>query len=115
MMTRRFFAGASVVAVLSGCTELPQDVATRETTPAPPPLPPLPDHYGPINDEPFPIPAIPEGVIPPRLWRQFVANPFPDDAPGTIVVDPDAGLLHLVEDRNTAMRYGAGTGAAAFG
>lgn len=78
-----------------------------------PTLPPLPPFYGAVTDEPYPVPAVPEGVVPPRLWRQEVPNPFPDEASGTIIVDPDAGFLHLVQTRETAMRYGAGTGAAA--
>ncbi|MDO8962334.1 MAG: L,D-transpeptidase family protein [Methylophilus sp.] len=42
-----------------------------------------------------------------------MASPFPDEQAGTIIVDPDAGYLHLVQPRKTARRYGAGTGAAA--
>ncbi len=57
---------------------------------------------------------MPEGVVPHRLWRQEVSNPYPFDAPGTIVVDPGEGFLHLIENEGRAMRYGAGTGAAAF-
>lgn len=52
--------------------------------------------------------------MPPHLWRQEVENPFPVKAEGTIVVDPDAGFLHLVQLRGSAMRYGAGTGAATY-
>ena len=73
--------------------------------------PALPDFYGAVTTEPFPVPAVPPGVVDPRLWRQFVANPFPQDAPGTVVVDPGAGYLFLVGDDGRALRYGAGTGA----
>lgn len=114
MLTRRIFAVAGATALLSACAR------PARLTEAPPPdvpavpLLPLPDFYGAVTDEPFPVPAVPQGVVPPHLWRQRVENPFPGAAPGTIVVDPDAGLLHLVESDGQAMRYGAGTGRDAF-
>lgn len=112
MMTRRVFAAFGAVAALDACARTP-DVAP----PAPPPaeiIPPLPAHYGAIYDEPYPIAAVPEGIVPARLWRQQVENPYPYEKEGNIVIDPDAGYLHLIEKDGTAMRYGAGTGAAAF-
>lgn len=114
MITRRLFVAAGSAAALSACAGPTPDIAARAAGPASPILPPLPDFYGAVLDEPYPVPAVPEGVVPPHLWRQEVDNPFPDEAPGTIVIDPDAGLLHLVADARRAMRYGAGTGAAAF-
>lgn len=110
MLTRRLFVAAGAAASLSAC--LP-----KEPPPAPPAAPvhpPMPAFYGAVTDEPHLIPAVPEGVVAPHLWRQEVANPFPKEKPGTIIVDPDAGYLHLVQDAETAMRYGAGTGAAAY-
>lgn len=112
MLTRRLFVAAAPALALSACIRPPEPPPA-----APPPQPvwpPLPAFYGAVTDEPFPVPAVPEGVVDPRLWRQQVANPYPDDAPGTIVVDPAQGYLHLIESRETAMRYGAGTGAAAY-
>jgi hypothetical protein len=53
-------------------------------------------------------------VVPEHLWRQRAGNPFPDEQPGTIVVDPDARLQHLVEGPDTAMRYGVGTGSDGY-
>lgn len=109
MLTRRSFVAAGAAASLSACA--------RPVAPAPEPdpiIPPLPPFYGAVTDEPYPVPAVPEGVVPPRLWRQEVENPFPDEAKGTIIVDPDAGFLHLVQSHETAMRYGVGTGAAAY-
>lgn len=110
MFTRRAFLATGVASTLSACLQTPE---AAETAPPPPP-PTLPAFYGAVTDEPFPIPAVPPGVVAPDLWRQSVANPFPDERPGTIIVDPDAGLLHLVTSHDSAMRYGAGTGAAAF-
>lgn len=112
MLTRRFFVAAGAAASLSACVR-PADPPAVASEPAAV-LPPLPAFYGAVTDEPYPIPAVPEGVVPPHLWRQEVENPFPGEKVGTIIVDPDAGYLHLVQSRETAMRYGAGTGAAAY-
>lgn len=117
MLTRRTLFSGGAAAFLTACGRAPQDEFETVDTALPsakPALPPLPTHYGPITDEPFFIPAVPENVVPPHLWRQEVDNPFPFDTVGTIVVDPDAGFLHLIGDHGRAMRYGAGTGAEAF-
>lgn len=113
MMTRRVFIAAGSSVALSACATNPQLVSPAEE-PKTENFPPLPPHYRAITNEPYPIPAVPEGVVAPRLWRQEVDNPFPLETPGTIVVDPNAGFLHLIGDDGHAMRYGAGTGAAAF-
>ncbi len=111
MITRRSLLATGAAAALSACAKsapvqpIAQAPAFREATPK------LPDFYGPVDDKFF-IPAVPEGVVPQRLWRQVVANPFPEHEEGTIVVDPDAGYLHLIQDDGNALRYGVGTGAA---
>lgn len=79
-----------------------------------PPIPPLPDLYGAITDKLHPIPAIPEGVLSPDLWRQEVATPWPNQNAGTIVIDPDAAILYFVEAGGSATRYGVSVGAAGF-
>jgi hypothetical protein len=101
MLTRRRFAGGLGLMALGACApQLPMApplaFAGAAPPPASPPAPSLPAFYGAIPDEPFPVPAVPEGVVHPRLWRQEVANPYPAEAPGTIVVDPSAGYLHLL-------------------
>lgn len=116
MITRRsFLSAASMAVVLTGCSSVGSRSALvanlAETEPV---LPALPPHYGPIPSEPYPIPAVPEGVVPERYWRQRVPNPFPDQPPGTLVVDPNAFYLHLVEADRTAMRYGVGVGRQGF-
>ncbi|MFT4151479.1 MAG: L,D-transpeptidase [Paracoccaceae bacterium] len=108
-MHRRLFLAAAPFYALAACS--PSLHPSREPPPAPPPMPQI---YDALPDEPHPVPAIPAGVVPERLWRQEVANPWPDEPVGSIVVDPDAGFLHLVETRERAMRYGAGVGAAGF-
>ena len=116
MMNRRNFAMAGTAVLLSGCARPIAEPVTPLPVPAAPAVPflPVPEFYGAITDEPYPIAAVPPGVVPPHLWRQEVANPFPDEASGTIIVDPNEGMLHLVESKTRAMRYGAGTGRDAF-
>ena len=63
---------------------------------------------------PYPIPAVANGIVPARYWRQRVTNPFPNETPGTLIVDPGTFYLHLVESGGTAMRYGIGVGRQGF-
>ena len=116
MITRRSLLGAASMAALSGCTSMGSrpSINSAAAVAAPPPAPDIPAFYGPIPDEPFPVPAVPPGVVPQRYWRRRVANPFPDHAAGTIIVDPNAFYLHLVEGDGSAMRYGIGVGRQGF-
>ncbi|GLS88868.1 hypothetical protein GCM10010873_38420 [Cypionkella aquatica] len=75
----------------------------------------MPARYGALFTEPHPVPAVPDGIVDPILWGQEVENPFPFEAPGTIVVDPDAAFLHLITAPDRALRYGVSVGAAGFG
>src|ERR1700733_6888681 len=45
--------------------------------------------------------------------RKVVAYPSPEP-PGTIIVDPGAHFLYLVQPGGQAIRYGAGVGAEGF-
>ena len=114
MLSRRLFLGGGLLATsgLAGCTGLNTGSLAAAVTEATPP--PMPARYGPIPTERFPIPAVPRGVVDPRFWRQRVDNPFPDQATGTIVVDPNAFFLHLIEEGGSAMRYGIGVGRQGF-
>ena len=114
MITRRSLLGAASMAALSGCTSMGSGHSTNSAAAVAAPPPDRPAFYGPIPDEPFPVPAVPPGVVPRRYWRRRVANPFPDHAAGTIVVDPNAFYLHLVEGDGSAMRYGIGVGRQGF-
>ncbi|MDB5661250.1 MAG: hypothetical protein JWS10_3865 [Cypionkella sp.] len=109
MLTRRAFMAAASAASLSACA------AAKPPEAAPAPPPPMPAHYGAIYTEPHPVPAIPDGVVAENLWRQEVANPFPFESAGTIIVDPDAAFLHLVTAPGRALRYGVSVGAAGYG
>ena len=112
MITRRIFLSAASAAALSGCTSIGSG---KPAAPAVKPRPPaMPAHYGPVLDEGYAIPAVPAGVVPERYWRQRVSNPFPGERPGTIIIDTETFLLHLIEDGGTAMRYGVGVGQQGF-
>ncbi len=115
MLTRRHFSALAAVSALAACAPRQPVPPLSAQRAAAPPEAPLPDFYGAITDEPFPIPAIEPGTLAEVHWRQEVANPFPDQPVGTIVVDPDARTLHLVESAETARRYGASVGAVGFG
>ena len=65
MLTRRSFVAAAPVAALAACVR--PDAAPVE--PPKPDWPPLPAFYGALQDEPFPVPAVPEDVVDPRFWR----------------------------------------------
>ncbi len=112
MFTRRRIIALGATAGLAACAQ-PHFEPVAKAIPVPP-VPPLPAFYGKITNEPYPIPAIPEGVLAPALWRQEVANPWPAHPRGTIIVDPDSALLHFVMTPELAMRYGVSVGAAGF-
>ncbi len=60
-----------------------------------------------------PHPAVPPGVVAPQYWRQIVDDPT-GEVPGTLVVDPGARFLYLVQEGGKALRYGVGVGRAGF-
>src|SRR4051812_22216908 len=70
--------------------------------------------YAAIAGERFPIPAIDLTKLDPAFLRREVAYPTPE-APGTIVIDPAAHYLYLVEADGMATRYGVGVGKQGFG
>jgi lipoprotein-anchoring transpeptidase ErfK/SrfK len=72
--------------------------------------------YGPISTEPFPIPAVNLSQINPEFYRRRVSVPGNvPSKPGTIVIDPGARHLYLVQEDNQAIRYGIGVGREGFG
>ncbi|WP_455476731.1 L,D-transpeptidase [Bartonella sp. B41] len=65
--------------------------------------------YGPVIDEPYPLPAVDLSTIDPKFWRQEVIyhTPYP---PGTLVVDTQNFFLYLIGENDRALRYGIGVG-----
>lgn len=116
MLTRRSFVCLGAAAGLAACAPTRPEAtpAASKAILAVPVHPPLPAFYGAVTDEPFPIAAVPEGALAPDYWRREVPNPWPSHARGTIVVDPDAAILHFVQSPVSAMRYGVSVGAAGF-
>jgi lipoprotein-anchoring transpeptidase ErfK/SrfK len=70
--------------------------------------------YGPVTGEPFPVPAVPLSDVDPNYLRAAVSYAS-NEAPGTIIIDPQARYLYLVQGGGQAMRYGVGVGRQGFG
>jgi lipoprotein-anchoring transpeptidase ErfK/SrfK len=70
--------------------------------------------YGAIEDEPFPVDPVDLAGIDPAFLRAEV-DYTGEEAPGTIVVDPEAHYLYEVREDNLATRYGIGVGREGFG
>jgi lipoprotein-anchoring transpeptidase ErfK/SrfK len=65
--------------------------------------------YAEIEDEPHPVRAVDLRRVKPQFLRREVAYNT-TERPGTIVVDPNARYLYLVQPGGRAMRYGVGVG-----
>lgn len=107
---RRLFItalGATVTLPLAACVE--PIVPMR---PPPPEFEPL--SYEARRDGAHTIPAVPIEQVPEWLHRQVVSF-VTDEAPGTIVIQLDNALLHLVLPDGYALRYGLGVGREGLG
>jgi lipoprotein-anchoring transpeptidase ErfK/SrfK len=69
--------------------------------------------YGPVRGEPFPVHAIRLTDIDPRYLRTAVSYPS-NEAPGTIVIDPQNRFLYSLQGSGRALRYGVGVGKQGF-
>jgi len=65
--------------------------------------------YGPVSNEPFPIPEVDLNGRDPQLLRQEVAFAGPY-RPGTLVVNVAQRRLYLVQGGGRALRYAVGVG-----
>ncbi|HHX89143.1 MAG TPA: L,D-transpeptidase [Paracoccus sp.] len=103
MLSRRLFTLG-----LAAGTTLPLAACLEPLVPAPPPeFEPL--DYTARRDGAHTLPAVPIDQVPAWLHRQVV--PFETgEAPGTIVIRQDQGLLHLVLEDGYALRYGISVG-----
>jgi len=93
--------------VLAGCATAQPEAPLAQAQPFDP-AGGAPD-YGPITDEPFPVPAVNLTRVDPELLRQTVAYQSPH-GPGTIIVDIAARRLYLIQPGGAALRYGVGVG-----
>jgi lipoprotein-anchoring transpeptidase ErfK/SrfK len=69
--------------------------------------------YGPLPDEPFPIPAVDVEKLEPKYFRRVVDDPTGELA-GTVVVDTHDRVLYLTLEAKRAVRYAIGVGRAGF-
>lgn len=133
--SRRIFltgvAASLAASALGGCvtTSSPDLGPVASALPPPPAQPPVPDAtasvdeapvasdyakiYGPVDTEPFPVPAIKLSQIDKAFLRKQVSYNTSEPA-GTIVIDPANHYLYHVEDHGKAMRYGVGVGREGF-
>jgi lipoprotein-anchoring transpeptidase ErfK/SrfK len=65
--------------------------------------------YGPVDGEPFPVPAVDLSKIDPAFLRREVAYSG-SEAVGSIIVDPNERHAYLIMQGGRAMRYGVGVG-----
>ncbi len=70
--------------------------------------------YAEADSEPFPVPALRLSDVDPLYLRKSIYYPT-DEAPGTIVIDPQHHFLYFVEGGGRAIRYGVGVGRTGFG
>jgi len=117
VFTRRgFLIGTAAVASagLAGCQTNQAPGPVAEAAPASPYGSVFASMYAPIEGEPFPIPA----VEPYQFDAAYIRKQVPyqtAEPPGTIIVDPYAHYLYLVQENGMAMRYGVGVGRQGFG
>ena len=78
------------------------------------PPPEVVARYGPVQDGEWLIPAVNPGYLTGTNARAEVAYDQPDP-PGTIVVDPHARVLYLVQEGGRAIRYGIAVGREGYG
>ena len=69
--------------------------------------------YGPVQGEPFPVPAPNLSKLNPVYLRTVVRFDTAE-APGTIMIDPAHHFLYLVQEGGRAIRYGVGVGRQGF-
>ncbi|MDP4004674.1 L,D-transpeptidase [Methylobacterium sp. NEAU K] len=69
--------------------------------------------YGPVTDDVYPVQAFNYKKMDPAFLRHEIAYNGPYE-PGTIIVDPRAHQLTLVESGGRARRYGVGVGKQGF-
>ncbi|WP_420391381.1 L,D-transpeptidase family protein [Acuticoccus sp.] len=109
-MSRRTFCilgTTTAAAALSGC--IAGGASFQAATLGYRPVPQL----GTPGNEPFVLPRVDMTRIPREFHRQYVDHTG-RYRPGTVVVDTTNRHLYLIQDQETAIRYGIGVGRAGF-
>jgi lipoprotein-anchoring transpeptidase ErfK/SrfK len=101
----RALCAAGLNVLLTAC-----DQATLQQASFAPPSP----HYAALSDGAVRIPAVEAETLDPKFVKQRVRYPTGYPA-GTVVVDPYAKFLYLVQEGGFALRYGVGVGRDGFG
>jgi lipoprotein-anchoring transpeptidase ErfK/SrfK len=107
---RGFLTAASSALVLSAIGAKTRAAAQSNRTSRPR----YGDLYGPVLDEPFPVPGLKASQVRPAFLRTEVPYETPEP-PGAIVIDPQSRYLYLIQEGGWATRYGVGVGRAGFG
>lgn len=112
MKIKAILTATAMVALLAGCEQI------ADITGQPPVVSTEPQFfenaYAARQDGSFNIPAIPEDQIPVAYRRQIIPYET-DQAPGTIIIDPNRAVLYLVQEDGKAIRYGISVGRDGFG
>jgi lipoprotein-anchoring transpeptidase ErfK/SrfK len=107
-LNRRVFVlgipAAALTSSLPSSSVFAQQVVSRSTYQA---------MYAPIEDDLFPVPGVDLSKVNHNYLRKVVSYAT-DEAPGTIVVDPQNRYLYLVLRDGMAVRYGVGVGRSGF-
>ena len=106
MLTRRAFTASAVAFGLSACAKPPSAPATRAATENYPKRRRCRHSMARSRTSPIPFRRLPTAHCRRNTGASPVPNPWPNEPSGTIIVDPDAGNLHVVQDRDIALRYG---------
>ncbi|WP_291851314.1 L,D-transpeptidase [Bradyrhizobium sp.] len=101
----RAFCAAGLNVLLAACNQ-----ATLQQASFAPPSP----QYDALADGAVRIPAVEAETLDPKYVKQRVRYPT-THAAGTIIVDPHAKFLYLVQEGGFALRYGVGVGRDGFG
>lgn len=102
----RTFCSAGLTVLLAACNQAVVHQASFVPISHP--------QYPALSDGAVGIPAIEAETIDPKFVKQRVRYPTKYSA-GTIVVDPYAKFLYLVQEGGFALRYGVGVGRDGFG
>lgn len=102
----RVICSAGLTVLLAACNQLTLQQASF--------APPLQPQYAAFSDGAVRIPAVEAETIDSKYIKQRVRYAA-SQPPGTIVVDPYAKFLYLIQEGGFAMRYGVGVGRDGFG
>ena len=102
----RVVCSAGLTVLLAACNQATLQQASF--------VPPSQPQYAALSDGVVRIPAVEAETIDPKYVKQRVRYAT-SQPPGTMVVDPYAKFLYLVQEGGFAMRYGVGVGRDGFG